>query len=224
MPDAPLSLAQSAAALATASMSSGRPPEPAALARARADLADALARAPADLAVLFLAFQFHFRIGEIEQAEQFARRRLELAAPGSADAARALTNLGVLAQTKGELDRAETLLNQAVEIDRRIGNREGLARDIGNLALVPEARGDLDRAAALFNEALALARTVPGAIGEEMVASNLSNLGDIEKARGRPEQARALWNQALRIFDRLGVTKWKADFERRFAELNQPPK
>lgn len=222
MSGSPLSLAQSAAALATASMSSGRPPDPGALAQARADLATALALAPTDLGVLFLGFQFHFRIGELGPAEQLARRRLELALPDSADAARALTNLGVLAQTRGELDRAEELLTRAVEIDRRIGNLEGLARDIGNLALVPEARGDLERAEALYHEAMAIARTVSGPLGQEMVAGHISNLGDIARARGQIDRARAMWTEALETFNRLGVTKWKASFEKRFAELEQP--
>src|SRR5262249_1556092 len=145
MPASPLSLAESAAALATASMSSGKPPDPEALAQARANLASALAQAPTDLGVLFLGYQFHFRIGELDAAETLAQRRLDLAAPESADAARALTNLGLIAQFRGDLDRAEELMGRAVEIDRRIGNLEGLARDIGNLALVPEARGDLER-------------------------------------------------------------------------------
>lgn len=220
MSDDPRALAQSAADLATASMSSGKPPEPAALAAARAALAAAPAAAPTDLAVLFLAYQFHFRIGELDAAEQFAQRRLDLAAADSADAARALTNLGLVSQMRGELDRAEQRMTRAVDIDRRIGNQEGLARDLGNLALVPEARGDLARAEALTHEALEIARSIPGPRGEELVAGSLSNLGDFAKARGQLDAARELWSRAVEIFDRLGVTKWKASFEKRFADLD----
>lgn len=217
------SLAQSAADLATAAMSTGSPPEPAALAKARDDLAAALAAAPDDLGVLFLAFQFHFRLGELDPAEQHVRRRLELAAPESADAARAYTNLGILTQTRGDLDRAEEYLTRAVEIDRRLGNAEGLARDLGNLGCIPEARGDLARAEALYNEAIEIAQTIPGPRGEEMVASNLSNLGDIAKTRGRLDVARDLWTRSWETYQRLGIAKWKAVFEKRFAELRDFP-
>lgn len=221
MSDDPLSLAQSAAALATDSMSSGKPPDPAALAKARADLQTALAQAPTDLAVLFLGFQFHFRIGEVDAAEQLARRRLELAAPESFDAARALSNLGLAAHTRGDLDQAEALLTRAADIARRIGNMEALARALGNLGLVPESRGDLDRAEALYRESAAIAQNVPGPVGEEMAAGNIANLGDIAKARGQLDRARELWTQSVATFDRLGITKWKASFEKRLAELDQ---
>jgi len=89
------------------------------------------------------------------------------------------------------------------------------------IALVPEARGDLERAEALFDEALTVARSVPGPRGEEMVAGNISNLGDIAKARGQNERARELCTEAFEMFQRLGVTKWKANFEKRFAELER---
>ncbi|MGE0479470.1 MAG: tetratricopeptide repeat protein [Phycisphaerae bacterium] len=221
MSNSPRALAESAASVATASMSSGKPPEPAALAQARAALAAALAAAPTDLVVLFLAYQFHFRIGEFDAAELLAQRRLELAAAESADAARALGNLGLISQMRGDLDCAEQRMSCAVDIDRRIGDREGLARDLGNLALVPEARGDLARAEALTHEALEIARSIPGPRGEELVAGSISNLGDFARARGQIEMARELWVQAVTIFERLGVTKWKASFEKRFADLDR---
>jgi len=202
-------------------MSSGVAPAAEALAGARDKLARALAARPDDLGVLFLAFQFHVRIGEYEAAARSAERRLELAAPESADAARALTNLALVAHFKGEQDRAEALFGRAIGIDRRIGDAAGLARDLGNSALVWEARNGLDKAEALYREALEIARSVPGALGEELVAGNLSNLGDIAKARGEIGRARALWMQSAEMFDRLGVTKWRAAFEKRFAELKE---
>lgn len=217
-PGQPLALAESAAALATAAMGAGRAPQPAALDAARADLAAALAAAPDDLAVLFLAFQFHFRLGELDPAEQFVRRRLELAAPDSADAARALTNLGLLLHARGDLDAAEAQLSRAAALDRGLGNAEGLARDLGNLALVPESRGELDQAEALFREAIAVAAAVPGPRGAELIAGNVSNLGDIARARGRLEAARRLWAESWAIYRRLGIMKWNAVFEKRFAE------
>ncbi len=185
----------------------------------RRDLAAAVSDAPADLRVLFLAFQFHFRIGELGEAERFARRRLDLAPANSADAGRALCNLGLICHQRGELDEAETFIGRSLEIDRAIGNRLGIARDLGTLAMVPETRGDLGRAEALYLESLAIARSLEGPEAEDIAAGKLANLGDIARARGQPDEARALWTQAIAIFERLGITKWRKDFARRMAEM-----
>jgi tetratricopeptide (TPR) repeat protein len=217
----PKALAQSAADLATASMSAGSPPPATELAHARAGLARALAQAPADLEVLFLAFQFHVRLGELDPAEEWVQRRLELAPPGSAHAARALSNLGLIAHLKGDQERAASLFARAVEINRSLGDMHALARDLGNSALAFEAQGDLERAESLTREAMGIAQGLPGPKGEELVASGLSNLADFARARGQHAAARDLMTRSFEAFERLGVSKWKASFAKRFAELEQ---
>ena len=106
--------AQAAADLATASMSSGEPPEAGALARARAGVADAVSAAPEDLDILFLAFQFHTRIGEPGPAEVYARRRLAVCPPGSPQEARARTNLGLAIFQQGRVDEAHRIVKAAM--------------------------------------------------------------------------------------------------------------
>jgi tetratricopeptide (TPR) repeat protein len=202
-------------------MGAGEPPPPDVLSEARNRLAQALAQAPTDLNVLFLAFQFHCRLGELDPAEQYAQLRLDLAAPDSADAARAFTNLGIVAHLKNDQDRAEQFFARAIDIDRRTANLEALARDLGNSALVPEARGNLAAAESIYHESLAIARSLKGPFAEELVAGKLANLGDIAKARGQIDEARALWTQARQEYQRLGIKKWDANFRKRFAELGE---
>src|SRR5262249_1081537 len=62
---------------------------------ARRMLGEALATTR-DVRLLFLGFQFHFRLKEYDEAERLTRRRLELLEPETADAARAWGNLGLI--------------------------------------------------------------------------------------------------------------------------------
>ncbi|HYE03166.1 MAG TPA: tetratricopeptide repeat protein [Phycisphaerales bacterium] len=169
-----------------------------------------------DLRLLFLGFQFFFRTGEPDEAERLTVRRLELAErDGQAqDVARACTNLGLIHLTTGRRDSARELCRRALEIDEGLGHAEGVARDLGNLANVVEADGDLDRTEMLNRRALAIAETIGAG---EIAAGKLANLGDIEMSRGRADEARALWRQAIARFERLGLEKWRREYEARLA-------
>lgn len=204
-----LALAESAAAL----FAEGKHHE------ARALWSRALTPATTDVRVLFLAFQFHFRSGEYEEAERLVRRRLAVTGPDadSEETARAYTNLGLVLLYRKDLDGAEREFSRSVAISERIGDDFSLARALGNLALAPEARGDLDRAEALYLKALAIAERL-GA--EKLIAGNLANLGDIAKARGRADQARDLWTRALAIYDQLGITMWRPELVQKLAALD----
>jgi len=209
-PDAPLSLAELAAKL----FADGKPEE------ARALFAQALTPATTDLHILFLAFQFHFRSGEYDEAERLVRRRLALCGPDtdSEPTARAYTNLGLVLLYKKDLDAAESEFSRSVTISERIGDDFSLARALGNLALVPEARRDLDRAESLYLKALAISQRIGS---EKLIAGNLANLGDIARWRSRPDEARKLWTEALGMYDRLGITMWRAELVQKLADLEK---
>lgn len=170
-----------------------------------------------DVRLLFLGFQFHFRLKEYDEAERLTRRRLELLGPETADAARAWGNLGLIEHFRGNNESAEWMMRTALEIDTRIGNEEGMARDLGNLGLIPEARGDLDGAERLFRESLVIAERI-GA--DAIIASKLFNLGDIALARGRRDEARALWARAAPIFAATGAPKWEEECVKKIGELD----
>lgn len=173
---------------------------------ARGLLAEGL-RGTDDLRLLFLGYQFHFRVGEYDQAERLTRLRLELAHPDSPDAARAWNNLGLIQHFRGDGDGAEAMMRRALDIDTRAGHEEGIARDLGNLALIPEARGDLAQAERLNREALAIAERIGAA---SIVASKLCNLGEIAMACGRLAEARDLLTRAEAAFGALGIEKHRA--------------
>jgi tetratricopeptide (TPR) repeat protein len=186
---------------------------------ARRDVADALALAPADVHVLFRAFQFHFRAGELEPAERYARLRLAAAGPDALTphAARAHTNLGLVLLYQKRFDEARDAITRALEIDRAIGFDYGVSRDLGNLSLIPEDLGDFPAAEALLRESLAIAERI-GA--EDLAATKLANLGDVALAQGRREEARAFWTRAVAIFARLGPGKHHDEFTKKIAALD----
>lgn len=186
---------------------------------ARRGFAAALEGAGTDLRVLFLCFQFHFRVGELDEAERLVRRRLEV---GGADAdspyaARAYSNLGLVHCRRGEFDAAEAALRRALAIDSHRRDEYGAARDLGNLALVFESRGELDRAEAMYREALAVADRI-GA--EDLAATKLANLGDIALTRGRAAEARGVWARALGIFERIGPARYRDEVAAKLAGLD----
>jgi len=56
--------------------------------------------------------------------------------------ASSLTNMGVVHRTLGDLARAEACFQQALELNERIGHREGVAEDEGRLVTVRTDSGD----------------------------------------------------------------------------------
>jgi len=160
--------------------------------------------------LLFLAFQYFFRSGDLEVAEEAARRRLSVVPEGSADAARAWTNLGLIAFFRREYAAAEEMHQRACEIDRANGDWRGVARDLGNWAMIPEARQEWAVAERMYLEALGLAERVQA---KEIMATKLANLGQMAEARGKREEAEIFTRRALTLFKELDEVKYAAECE-----------
>lgn len=185
---------------------------------ARREIDDAL-EGSRDLRLLYLGYQFHFRRADYVAAERLIHRRLEIAHPDSADAARAWNNLGLISFMCHDLDHAEALFRRALAIDEGCGCQEGVARDLGNLSLIPEARGDLVEAERLNRQALEIAERI-GAL--PIVATRLCNLGEIMLAQGRRDEARRSLQAAEAAFRSLGIEKHRAHCARLIATIDGP--
>ena len=118
--------------------------------------------------------------------------------------AESLEALGVLAQSRGDLDRAEALHRQALAMRRKTLSPEdpAVAETLNSLASDLLIRADFDAAEPLFREALAINRRNFGNNHQE-VATNLANLGVLEKQRGHLAEAEALDREALSIMRRV---------------------
>lgn len=101
-----------------------------------------------------------------------------------------LTNLGLAAALRGDLEEAEATVGEAVVVAREAGMRHQEAMATANLAFVVSRRGDLPRALRLF------AAAEPGLAGERIVQTRFDQAETLIQA-GLPGEARPTLAAAL---------------------------
>jgi tetratricopeptide (TPR) repeat protein len=89
---------------------------------------------------------------------------------------------------------AQVKFEKALEYNRLIDRRSGIASNLNNLGVIAQAQGNQSEAVRNFQEALAVNRELkdPGAIGE-----TLNNLGLAYQGQGRLREANAAYLEAL---------------------------
>jgi len=115
--------------------------------------------------------------------------------------ARALQWAGHLATLQGDNTSARSLLEEALSIQRELGEKEGMAYSLIGLGTVAFEQGEHALARSLFEESLALRREVGDKQGS---AISLNNLGVVAKEQGDYPLARALLEESLSIARELG--------------------
>jgi tetratricopeptide (TPR) repeat protein len=100
-------------------------------------------------------------------------------------------------------DEALKNLEEALNINREIGYRQGEARDLGNIGLICWDKGDLDEALKNFKVALNINREIGYKQGE---ARDLGNIGLIYRDKGDSDEALKNLKAALNILDTHGLT------------------
>jgi tetratricopeptide (TPR) repeat protein len=156
-----------------------------------------------NLKVLYLAYAFYHRTGDLKAAEDMVERRLAISGreAETAETAAAYGNLGIIYGTRGELDRAEEMLQKAFAIDEKLGRQEGMAKAYGNLGIIYQTRGELDRAEEMIKKSL----TIEEKLGrQEGMASDYGNLGNIYRKRGELDRAEGMLKKSLTIYEKLG--------------------
>jgi len=113
--------------------------------------------------------------------------------------------LGISCYRLGEVAEALARLNEAKELAKQAGSRNGEASALNSLGSVHFSQGDYGRAAELLNQALTISREIGNRYDE---ANALGNLGSVYTLHGDFAHAAELHNQALmikrEIGDRLG--------------------
>ncbi len=112
------------------------------------------------------------------------------------------SNLGLVAFTQGNLDRAAERFEEAIELLRAADYGWALDHALAGLGGVSYVRGDAGRAAPLFAEALDLAWAIPD---PRKVAIALLGIAGIAAARGRPDVGARLLGAAEAISHSVGV-------------------
>lgn len=145
----------------------------------------------------------HLELGELDPARRAFEATLELARYDRDEAlvARAMNNLGIVANIEGRWDDAIALYTLAVTMHQRNGDRRGLAECYHNLAITHRDRGELAVADELERRSAEFARD---AEQERLLA--LARLGRADIALRRRDFAFAA-TTARRLsveFERLG--------------------
>ena len=100
----------------------------------------------------------------------------------------------------GEIDAADALLEESLEISTRIGDIRRMADALNGMAVAAQWRDHAKRAQELLEQSLALFRQLEDDRG---VASLLGNLGDLAATVGEYDRAVELSRQSLAILERL---------------------
>jgi non-specific serine/threonine protein kinase len=115
--------------------------------------------------------------------------------------ARAIYLAGIFAFEQGENQEAVRLFEQALALQKEIGDKRSIAISLNGLGMVAKNQGDFASAQSYYEESLSIGRE----LGNRQICANLlNNLGNIAHAQGDRAQERALKEEALAIWRELG--------------------
>ena len=144
------------------------------------------------------------RTGDLSGARSAYQEVLRLASnsdDGQVLKAVAYGNLGIVHQTRGELDQAVEMYQKALELDAELSHKEFMANAYGNLGTVFQIRGELDQAVEMHQKALEL----DAELGDKQgIARDYINLGIVHQIRGELDQAVEVYEKAIGLNIELG--------------------
>jgi predicted ATPase/class 3 adenylate cyclase len=142
--------------------------------------------------------------GRVHEAAAWLERALAADALAPPEArVEALHWLGVMLDEQRDARSAIERLEEALAIQRDIGDDRAIARELNSLGVVHRNIGDVVPAGSLLNESLMRRRRLGDMAG---VATVLTNLGILAIDRGHFDQAIELLEEAVRIDRASGVT------------------
>ncbi|MEU4403524.1 tetratricopeptide repeat protein [Streptosporangium sp. NPDC023963] len=133
--------------------------------------------------------------------EQLCREALSWVAAGSREQAAYLHQLGMIAQERGEFERALEYYRQSLTISEELGNRAGMASGYHHLGIIAQKRGKFERALEYYHQALTIDEELGDRVG---MAAGYHQLGRIAEVRGEFERALEYYHQSLTINEELG--------------------
>lgn len=144
-----------------------------------------------------------------EEAEESYVKALKLReeipdGPENPEVARILNNLGLLYHQTGQHEKAQVLLNRALDIFEKLGRTDhpAYASTLNNLAGVYVHKIRLKEAEILYERALTLREKSLGPEHPE-VAKTLNNLAELYRSMGENKKAKPLYERALSINEKV---------------------
>jgi tetratricopeptide (TPR) repeat protein len=129
-----------------------------------------------------------------------------------------LNNLGLLQQSKGDLDQAEQNFQQALSINTDLHERRSMASNLSNLGSALEDRQRLAEARTRFEQALAIDKEVED---QAAIAADLAALGRLSEREHRLEEAAGYWDRAYRGYRAINKLAKAGDVLRRLIRVAQ---
>jgi tetratricopeptide (TPR) repeat protein len=147
--------------------------------------------------------ELQYRLGDLAKAEQSFDRVLLLGKLRNDPKAQLIgcLRLGWIWRDRGELERAETLIGDAIQFAEKAGWDEGLARAYGGLGVVHDLRGDLSQAEDAQRKSLSLYEKLHNKDG---MARVYGNLGIICRNRGELDHAEEAYRKSMELYEQLG--------------------
>jgi len=147
-----------------------------------------------------------WRFWEIRGYYEEGRIQLEAAlahAEGAPSPAivKAFVGAGTLAWYQTDYINAKIFHEQALSMQRELGDRRGIAFSLNNLGAQALEKSEYERATSWLKESLALSKE----LGDQRTAGYaLHNLAEVARHQGDYEQASALYYESLNVFRKLG--------------------
>jgi tetratricopeptide (TPR) repeat protein len=140
-------------------------------------------------------------LGLLDAAMALSQRARGFVRDDTEEKAAVLGNLGILFETRGDLDEAERMFTESLEIDQEFGHLKGIAIAYANFGAINFTRGKFDEAENMHSKALQIQKELGNLEG---MAKQYASLGVIQQTRGHLDQAESLHAIALQIHQRIG--------------------
>jgi CHAT domain-containing protein/Tfp pilus assembly protein PilF len=118
-----------------------------------------------------------------------------------------LTNIGAVYDSLGEMQKALEKFNEALPLERAVGDRVVEATTLNNIGQSYYSLGEMQKALEKYNESLSLTRAVGDRRGE---AVTLTNIGRVYLSLGETQKALEKYNEALTLSREVGARRGEA--------------
>ena len=126
------------------------------------------------------------------------------------------TNLAISFSDLGPNSRAIECLEQALAIDREVGDRKGEAKNLGLLGAIYTDIGQNIRAVEYYEQALSIDHEIES---KEYESQDLVNLGTAYQDMGRPDEALRCYTEALDVARGIGYRLIEAESHAQIGDL-----
>ncbi|MBD1914901.1 tetratricopeptide repeat protein [Leptolyngbya sp. FACHB-60] len=148
------------------------------------------------------------RLGRVAQANQGLNTALVLSGQIDLDLKAVSSScLGRLKAQQGQIEKAITLFQQALDIHEHIGHPQGKARNLHAIASIKVQQGQVEEAIALFQQSVVIYEHIGDAHGK---AATLNAIASIKVQQGQVEEAITLFQQSMVIYEHIGDAHGKA--------------